>query len=103
MKVVLLPLLCLDTPACKIPQPTILNVVHEVLPDRDTKRMVGAIREGCASADDNFCTAADGLIHSEPRIHFAILRQKLLPKSPGGRCTVVLISNPRNNAFSLAY
>jgi len=74
MKVVLLPLLCLDAPAREIPQPAILNVRHEVLPDRDTTRMVGAIREGCTSADDNFCTAADGLIHSELRIHIAVLR-----------------------------
>ncbi len=77
MKVVLLPLLCFGTPSREIPQPAILNVRHEVLPDRDTTRMVGAIREGCTLTDDNLCTTADGLIHSEPRIHFAILRHGL--------------------------
>ena len=65
LKMVLLPFLCFDAPAGEIPQPAILNVRHEVLPDRDTTRVVGAIREGCTLTDDNLCTTADGLIHSE--------------------------------------
>ena len=106
MKVVLLPLLCLDAPARQIPQPAILNVSHEVLPDRDTTRMVGAIREGCTSADDNFCTAADGLIHSELRIHFAVLRHGR-PLNHRIRAFCVVYGSTRKtntdkNAFSMA-